>query len=75
MFRGKMPKTNNLPDRWYDTPNIHLCTIKDFLDLCRDRAKVERVVALNASGSKLGVSMPLFAQNLFGEQAVFLLSR
>jgi hypothetical protein len=44
--------------------------------LCRDAgAKVERVVALNASGSKLGVSMPLFAQNLFGEQAVFLLSR
>jgi methionine biosynthesis protein MetW len=76
MFRGKMPKTDNLPDRWYDTPNIHLCTIKDFLDLCRDAgAKVERVAALNASGTKLGVSMPLFAQNLFGEQAVFLLSR
>jgi methionine biosynthesis protein MetW len=76
MFRGKMPKTDNLPDRWYQTPNIHLCTIKDFLDLCRDAgAKVERVVALNASGTKLGVSMPLFMQNLFGEQAVFLLSR
>jgi methionine biosynthesis protein MetW len=76
LFRGKMPTTDNLPDRWYDTPNIHLCTIKDFLDLCRDAgAKVERVVALNAYGTKLGVSMPLFAQNLFGEQAVFLLSR
>jgi methionine biosynthesis protein MetW len=76
MFGGKMPKTNNLPDRWYDTPNIHLCTIKDFLGLCKDiGAKVERAVALNAYGRKLGVSMPLFAQNLFGEQAVFLLSR
>jgi methionine biosynthesis protein MetW len=76
MFGGKMPKTDNLPDRWYDTPNIHLCTIKDFLDLCGDiGAKVERAVALNAYGRKLGVSMPLFAQNLFGEQAVFLLSR
>ena len=76
LFGGKMPKTDNLPDRWYDTPNIHLCTIRDFLDLCRDvGAKVERVVALNAYGTKLGVSMPLFAQNLFGEQAVFLLSR
>jgi len=76
LFGGKMPKTDNLPDRWYDTPNIHLCTIQDFLDLCRDvGAKVERVVALNAYGTKLGVSMPLFAQNLFGEQAVFLLSR
>jgi methionine biosynthesis protein MetW len=76
MFGGKMPKTNNLPDRWYDTPNIHLCTIKDFLDLCSDvGARVERAVALNAYGRKMGVAMPLFAQNLFGEQAVFLLSR
>lgn len=76
MFGGKMPKTDNLPDRWYDTPNIHLCTIKDFLGLCKDAgAKVERAVALNAYGRKLGVSMPTFAQNLFGEQAVFLLSR
>jgi hypothetical protein len=38
-------------------------------------AKVERAVALNAYGRKMGVAMPLFAQNLFGEQAVFLLSR
>jgi methionine biosynthesis protein MetW len=76
LFGGKMPKTENLPDRWYETPNIHLCTINDFLDLCRDAgAKVERVVALNSYGTKLGVSMPLFMQNLFGEQAVFLLSR
>jgi methionine biosynthesis protein MetW len=76
MFGGKMPTTDNLPDRWYETPNIHLCTIKDFLGLCKDvGAKVERAVALNAYGRKLGVSMPLFAQNLFGEQAVFLLSR
>ena len=38
-------------------------------------AKIERAVALNANGYKLGVAMPRFAQNLFGEQAVFLLSR
>ena len=76
LFGGAMPKTDNLPDRWYETPNIHLCTIKDFLALCDDvGAKVKRAVALNAYGRKLGVSMPLFAQNLFGEQAVFLLSR
>ena len=76
LFGGTMPRTDNLPDRWYDTPNIHLCTINDFVDLCDDvGAKVERAVALNAYGRKLGVAMPLFAQNLFGEQAVFLLSR
>jgi len=75
MFGGHMPRTDNLPERWHDTPNIHFCTIKDFLTLCDDiGAKVERAVALNAYGTKL-VSAPLFAQNLFGEQAVFLLSR
>jgi methionine biosynthesis protein MetW len=75
MFGGHMPCTDTLPETWYNTPNIHLCTIKDFLGLCEDiGAHVERVVALNASGTKL-VSMPLSAQNLFGEQAVFLLSR
>jgi methionine biosynthesis protein MetW len=72
---GRMPQTDTLPEAWYNTPNIHLCTIKDFLTLCEDMgANVERVVALNAYGTKL-VSMPLSAQNLFGEQAVFLLSR
>jgi methionine biosynthesis protein MetW len=76
LFAGSMPRTDNLPDSWYNTPNIHLCTIKDFVALCRDiGAKIERASALNASGTKLGVSMPLFMQNLFGEQAVFLLSR
>ena len=76
LLRGAMPRTDNLPDRWYDTPNIHLCTINDFVDLCDGiGAKIERAMALNANGYKLGVAMPRFAQNLFGEQAVFLLSR
>ena len=75
MLGGRMPQTDTLPETWYNTPNIHLCTIKDFLALCEDMgANVERVVALNAYGTKL-VSMPLSTQNLFGEQAVFLLSR
>lgn len=75
MFGGRMPRTDTLPESWYDTPNIHLCTIKDFLALCDDMgAHVERAVALNAYGTKL-VSIPLSAQNLFGEQGVFLLSR
>lgn len=75
LFGGHMPRTDNLPETWYNTPNIHFCTIKDFLALCDDMGvKVERAIALNAYGTKL-VSMPLFAQNLFGEQAVFLLSR
>ena len=75
---GRMPVTEHLPDTWNDTPNAHLCTIKDFADLCRQvDAKVERAVALNASGQQLGtwVRMPLTIHNLLGEKAVFLLSR
>jgi len=75
LMRGRMPTTSNLPDKWYDTPNIHFCTIKDFLALCDDvDAKVERSLALNAHGTRLNFA-PLFLQNLIGEQAVFLLTR
>ncbi|MDX2264290.1 MAG: methionine biosynthesis protein MetW [Hyphomicrobiales bacterium] len=75
LIEGKMPVTHNLPERWYLSPNIHFCTIKDFLDLCAEvGANVERQVALNAYGRRLG-GVPLFMQNIIGEQAVFLLTR
>ena len=76
LFGGRMPRTDNLPDTWYDTPNIHFCTIKDFRDLCEVAgAKMERAVAVNAWGSPLRLAAPWWFWNLFGEQAVFLLSR
>ncbi len=76
LFGGRMPSTDNLPDEWYDTPNIHFCTIKDFRDLClKVGAKVEREVALDAWGTRLRLIAPWWFWNLFGEQAVFLLSR
>lgn len=76
LLRGRMPSTDNLPDTWYDTPNIHFCTIKDFRELCDVvGAKMEKAVALNAWGSPLRLNAPWWFWNLFGEQAVFLLSR
>lgn len=76
LFCGRMPRTENLPYSWYETPNIHFCTIKDFKQLCEEiGAKMEKAVALNASGSPLRLSAPWWFWNLFGEQAVFLLSR
>jgi len=76
LLGGRMPRTDNLPDTWYDTPNIHFCTIKDFRDLCEVvGAKMERAVAVNAWGSPLRLAAPWWFWNLFGEQAVFLLSR
>jgi methionine biosynthesis protein MetW len=75
-FGGRMPQTDNLPHTWYDTPNIHFCTIKDFRDLCiAVGVKMERALALNAWGRPLRLHAPWWFWNLFGEQAVFLLSR
>lgn len=78
LFTGRMPVTPNLPDAWYASPNAHLCTIKDFDDLCRIvDAKVERAVAFNSSGQQLGtwIRMPLTVHNFLGEKAVFMLTR
>lgn len=74
LFGGRMPMTANLPDLWYLTPNAHLCTIRDFADLCaRVDATVERAVAFNDYERQLPIKWSLSMQNLFGEKAVFLL--
>ncbi len=71
---GRMPGTDNLPDIWYLTPNAHLCTIRDFADLCaRVDAEVEEAVAFNDYDRRLPIKWSLSLQNLFGEKAVFLL--
>jgi len=75
-FGGHMPQTDNLPYSWWDSPNIHFCSIKDFRHLCDvTGAKIERAVALNAWGRPLRLNAPWWFWNLLGEQAVFLLSR
>jgi methionine biosynthesis protein MetW len=76
LLTGRMPVTENLPDAWYVSPNAHLCTIKDFADLCKVvSARVERAVAFSAAGQKLGTWLPLTVHNLLGEKAVFMLTR
>jgi len=75
-FRGRMPITRHLPYTWYDTPNIHFCTIRDFVLLCDElHAKIEKATALKPDGSRVAISAPWWFWNLFGQQAVFLLSR
>ncbi|MFL9824470.1 methionine biosynthesis protein MetW [Rhodoplanes sp. SY1] len=76
LLYGRMPRTANLPETWYDTPNIHFCTIKDFNDMCAlTGARMEKAVALDPWGTALKIDAPWWFWNLFGEQAVFLLSR
>ena len=76
LFRGRMPITDALSYQWYDTPNIHAFTIRDFVDLvdmCRGR--IERSTALDQGGRPIQVNVPWWVWNLFGAQAVFLLTR
>jgi methionine biosynthesis protein MetW len=76
LFGGHMPVTENLAYAWYDTPNIHFCTIRDFKQLCDAvGAQTERAVAMNAAGKAMGVNAPWWVWNLMGEQAVFVLRR
>ena len=74
LFTGRMPKTRNLPETWFMSPDAHLCTIADFADLCKVlNAEVERAVAFNSSGRRLPINRSIQLQNVFGEKAVFLL--
>ena len=76
LIRGRMPVTKDLPYTWYDTPNIHFCTIDDFMTLCDDvGAKIEDAAVLNRNGERLGVNLPRSFWNFFGQQAVFLLRK
>ncbi len=73
---GRMPVTSNLTYSWYDTPNIHFCTITDFLSLCHDLGiTIEKAVALNDDGQKLPIPGDGLLANLFASQGLFVLSR
>ena len=76
LLKGRMPVTANLANSWYDTPNIHLCTIRDFVELVDAiGARIDRGVALDRAGNEIKVDAPWWFWNLLGAQAVFLLER
>ena len=76
LLHGTMPVTEHLPDTWYNTPNIHFCTIRDFVALADElKARIVRADALDAAGRPVGVQMPWWFWNLMGEQGIFWLAR
>ncbi len=76
LTRGRMPVNETLAYEWYETPNIHFCTIRDFLVLCRDLGiVVERSVPLDRNGRELSMAGRGGTANLLAAQAVFLLTR
>ena len=74
LWYGKMPMSKTLPHTWYNTPNIHLCTFKDFEALCQQK-KIKilnrTVVDANFEQSRFALMWP----NLFAEFAVYRISR
>lgn len=77
LLRGRMPVTRTLPVNWYKTPNIHLCTVRDFTDLCsQSGARIVRSFALRAG--QQAQEMPPNSHGLANwraEEALFLLDR
>ena len=76
LARGRMPVTGLLPYQWYDTPNIHFCTIRDFVVMCREmNVTIEHSSSLDHKGRARRFHGDPFLVNLFGEQALFVLSK
>ena len=72
---GSMPITKTLPDTWYNTPNLHLCTIKDLFKFClKKNINMDKVVGINKNKTSEIRKSNLELKNLFSELGIFLLS-
>lgn len=75
MLFGRMPVTKSLDYPWYSTPNIHFCTIRDFVDLCRELdIKIEKGMAVSSVGSRIGFNA-MALTNLLATQGLYVLTR
>lgn len=73
-FKGKMPKSKSLPYEWYNTPNIHLNTIEDFFEFCKNRQiNIIDSIYLAKNKARKRILKPL--ANFFSEEAIFVLTK
>ena len=76
LIKGTMPVTNSLPHNWYNTPNIHMCTIKDFVKFSEIIGfKIFKSLALKDNNISNINKSNLFFKNLFGELGIFLIEK
>jgi len=76
LIKGTMPITKNLPDEWYNTPNLHMCTIKDFYKFCNERnIKLDKALALHGKKTSFINQANLNIKNLSAELGIFLLEK
>ena len=72
-LKGRMPVSDALPYMWYNTPNIHLCTFRDFEALC-DENQIQIIDRLAVNGNQQGSFLSKAIPNLFGEVAIYRVS-
>ena len=76
LIKGTMPITKTLPDKWYNTPNLHMCTIKDFVHFVKSRNfKIFKSLALNNQNVSLINDTNLGVKNLFANLGIFLIEK
>ncbi len=76
LFKGEMPVTKNLPYQWYDTPNLHMCTILDFYNFCNNRGiNIFKTISLNGQTVSDIKRSNLKYKNLISELGIFLLEK
>ena len=76
LTRGRMPVTETLPEPWWATGNIHLCTLRDFTALCEELdLRIDAAAALSGGKPARPIDASTAAANLMSEAALFLLSR
>jgi len=76
LIKGTMPVTRNLPDEWYNTPNLHMCTLKDFFNFCsKKKIKLFKSLALHNEKTVEINSLNLNLKNLSSELGIFLLEK
>jgi methionine biosynthesis protein MetW len=75
LFFGKMPVTKSLPYSWHDTPNLHMCSIKDFYQFCeKKQIKINKVIGINGEKTSSIYKINLEMKNLLSEVGIFLIS-
>ena len=76
LFKGEMPITKNLPYEWYNTPNLHMCTIQDFYNFCNNKGiNIFKTISLNGQKTSKIKSSNLKFKNLISELGIFLLEK
>ena len=76
LFKGKMPITDELPYTWYETPNIHFFTLRDFQEMCSSsNIYIERSIGLTSKGKQFEINYKSPIANLITSEAIFLLSK